>query len=51
MVELNPQEKSYYSYLWGIADSDKDGKMTASDAVQFFRKANLPNSTLGVVRI
>lgn len=50
MVDLNPQEKSYYNYLWSIADSDKDGKMPAGDAVQFLRKANLPDQTLGVVR-
>ena len=34
-------EKTYYDALWRVADSNQDGRLNGSEAVEFFRRTGL----------
>ena len=49
ILKLTPQEKTAYSYLFNLADSDSLGVVTGERAVHFFEKTAVPAPVLGEI--
>ena len=49
ILNLTSQEKSAYSYLFGLADSDSLNVVTGERAVSFFEKTSVPAHILGEI--
>ncbi|KAF9921572.1 hypothetical protein FBU30_008364 [Linnemannia zychae] len=49
LMAMLPLERQLYTQLWEVADVDKAGFITGSEAVPFFAKSGLPSTTLGEI--
>lgn len=49
LLQLSPQEKTAYSYLFNLADTDSLGVITGERAVSFFEKTHVPAPALGEI--
>ncbi|KAK3044754.1 hypothetical protein LTS18_000450, partial [Coniosporium uncinatum] len=48
-LNLSPEEKRVFAYLFQQADSEKIGVVTGEDAVKFFERTKLPANVLGEI--
>ena len=49
ILQLSPQEKAAFSYLFNLADTDSLGVITGERAVSFFEKTHVPAPALGEI--
>lgn len=48
---LDPQEKTSYVELFQTADTENKGVLLKDEAMDFFKKSNIPNNILGEASI
>ena len=49
LLQLSPQEKAAFSFLFNLADTDSLGVITGERAVAFFEKTHVPAPALGEI--
>ncbi|KAI7185101.1 hypothetical protein KC352_g22657 [Hortaea werneckii] len=49
LLNLTPEEKRAFSYLFAQADTDNLGVLTGERAVSFFERTHIPPQTLGEI--